>query len=214
MRGVAHKALCQTDHLPRRPYRAPELLFGARDYDPFAVDLWALGCNIAEFFTVLESEVHDGDDTPDAAMPTWMKPKPVLKRRSLLNGGLSDFTLIGSMFKLLGTPTLENWPVSCSMHDLTHVLMIVGTQEAAQLPDFGKFSYKYFPLGDLRQVLVNAPADLGWEPAPLVQAFLQYPRRQRLTAQAAADMFRAAQEPPQWEKTADLATALETFIGS
>lgn len=210
MRGGAHEALYQTDNSPRRPYRAPELLFGAHDYDPFAVDLWALGCNIAEFFTALESEAEDDADTPDAAMPAWMKPKPVLKRKSLLNGGLSDFTLIGSMFKLLGTPTLETWPVSRSVGDFMHILIIVRTQEAAQLPDFGKFSYKYFPPSDLRAVLVNAPADFGsLQSVTFVQALLTYPRRQRLTAQAAADMLRAEQRQ---QDATELATALEMFI--
>jgi serine/threonine protein kinase len=34
-----------------RPYRPPELLFGTRDYDPYAVDMWSIGCVLAEFYT-------------------------------------------------------------------------------------------------------------------------------------------------------------------
>ena len=33
---------------PSQWYRAPELLFGARKYDGAAVDVWALGCVLAE----------------------------------------------------------------------------------------------------------------------------------------------------------------------
>lgn len=33
-------------------------------------------------------------------------------RSSLFEGGFSDFALIGSIFKILGTPTLKTWPVS------------------------------------------------------------------------------------------------------
>lgn len=35
---------------PHRPYRAPELLFSPRTYDPFALDLWSAGCVLAELF--------------------------------------------------------------------------------------------------------------------------------------------------------------------
>lgn len=35
-----------------------------------------------------------------------------IERSTLFEGGFSDFALIGSIFKTLGTPTLETWPVS------------------------------------------------------------------------------------------------------
>ncbi len=34
-------------------YRAPELIFGAESYSPFAVDIWALGVTLASLFTPL-----------------------------------------------------------------------------------------------------------------------------------------------------------------
>ena len=56
-----------------RQYRAPETIFGARDYNPYTVDLWSFGATIAEFFTPLrfigddEEEVeHDEDKSRDA----------------------------------------------------------------------------------------------------------------------------------------------------
>lgn len=38
------------------------------------------------------------------------KTLPVV-REALFDGGLSDFTLIGSIFKIIGTPDLQTWPV-------------------------------------------------------------------------------------------------------
>lgn len=33
--------------VPSRQYRAPELLFGCKDYDARAVDMWSVGCVFA-----------------------------------------------------------------------------------------------------------------------------------------------------------------------
>ncbi|KAF6748363.1 CMGC/CDK protein kinase [Ephemerocybe angulata] len=49
-------------------YRAPELLFGPRSYDAFAVDRWSLGATFAQFFTPLRlssAEDEDEDDSDD-----------------------------------------------------------------------------------------------------------------------------------------------------
>ena len=48
----------------RRPYRAPELLFGTTDYDACAIDLWSMGAVLAEFFTPLRlrKSYEDEDD--------------------------------------------------------------------------------------------------------------------------------------------------------
>ncbi|KAF7436081.1 hypothetical protein PC9H_002907 [Pleurotus ostreatus] len=51
------------------PYRAPELLFGARSYDLHAVDLWSLGASIVEFFTPLQLFEEDEED-PSFAFPS------------------------------------------------------------------------------------------------------------------------------------------------
>lgn len=34
-----------------RPFRAPELLFGPKEYDASKTDLWSLGCTLSHFFT-------------------------------------------------------------------------------------------------------------------------------------------------------------------
>lgn len=68
-------------------YRAPEILFGYKGYG-FALDQWAAGCVVAEAIAV--------DHGP------------------LFDSGLvgSDLSLIFSIFKTLGTPNEQNWPVS------------------------------------------------------------------------------------------------------
>ncbi|KAF8661425.1 hypothetical protein AX16_001343 [Volvariella volvacea WC 439] len=48
------------------PYRAPELLFGSRTYNPFAIDMWSLGATMAEFFTPLRlGRANEADDDDD-----------------------------------------------------------------------------------------------------------------------------------------------------
>uniref|UniRef100_A0A1D1XSK4 Cyclin-dependent kinase D-1 n=1 Tax=Anthurium amnicola TaxID=1678845 RepID=A0A1D1XSK4_9ARAE len=63
-----------------RWYRAPELLFGAKQYGP-GVDVWAAGCIFAE----------------------------LLLRRPFLQG-TSDIDQLGKIFFALGTPTQAQWP--------------------------------------------------------------------------------------------------------
>ncbi|KAL9005697.1 MAG: hypothetical protein Q9188_001556 [Gyalolechia gomerana] len=73
-------------------YRPPELLFGHKAYG-CALDLWAAGCVVAE--VVAE------------------KPHPSLFDSGPLG---SDLALIQSVFKTLGTPTDESWPVSFDIY--------------------------------------------------------------------------------------------------
>ncbi|KAH0837776.1 kinase-like domain-containing protein [Lanmaoa asiatica] len=43
-------------------YRAPELLFGPRTYDAFAIDTWSLGVTFSEFFTSLRLQTDEDED--------------------------------------------------------------------------------------------------------------------------------------------------------
>ena len=61
-------------------YRAPELLFGAKDYG-VGVDMWSVGCIMAELMT-----------------------------RSPFFPGSSEIDQLGRIFHALGTPTEEEWP--------------------------------------------------------------------------------------------------------
>jgi len=70
-----------TNQVYQRWYRAPELLFGCKQYGT-AADLWALGCVFAEL----------------------MLRKPYI-------AGSSDLDQLGRVFSALGTPTEEEWKV-------------------------------------------------------------------------------------------------------
>ncbi|KAG9313848.1 hypothetical protein JVU11DRAFT_4614 [Chiua virens] len=50
------------------PYRPPELLFGPRSYDAFAIDVWSLGVTLAEFFTSLRLQTDSDSDDEDLAL--------------------------------------------------------------------------------------------------------------------------------------------------
>ncbi|VDO71313.1 unnamed protein product [Haemonchus placei] len=75
-----------------RQYRAPELLFGSRRYTP-SVDIWALGCILAEFVNA-----------------------------SALFPGHSDLEQISRIFSVLGTPSEETWPSWNTMPDATKLI--------------------------------------------------------------------------------------------
>lgn len=66
----------------RRWYRPPELLFGCRYYST-AVDIWSVGCIFAEL----------------------MLRTPYLP-------GETDMDQLKTIFRALGTPTEDDWPVS------------------------------------------------------------------------------------------------------
>lgn len=74
-------------------YRPPELLFGNQKYD-CSLDLWAAGCTVAEALTPGHETLFDSGELG------------------------SDLALIQSVFKKLGTPNLDVWPVS------SHVIAI------------------------------------------------------------------------------------------
>ncbi|GAA5883081.1 hypothetical protein JCM3774_000572 [Rhodotorula dairenensis] len=116
-------------------YRAPELIFASRDYDRFAIDSWALGCTIADLFRPLALPVarslgsEEGDEDPfERAYRQYAtpEPEPVPTRATLFDAGISDFVLAASIFRVLGTPTVETWP------------------EAAHLPNFSRFTFAPF----------------------------------------------------------------------
>ncbi|KAJ6387292.1 hypothetical protein OIU78_017081 [Salix suchowensis] len=70
-----------------RWYRAPELLFGAKQYGA-GVDVWAAGCIFAEL----------------------LNRRPFLQAVCGKPRGDSDIDQLGKIFQKLGTPTLSQWP--------------------------------------------------------------------------------------------------------
>lgn len=67
-------------------YRPPELLFGNKHYN-YSLDLWAAGCTVAEALDPSHETIFDSGELG------------------------SDLALIQSVFKKLGTPNLDVWPV-------------------------------------------------------------------------------------------------------
>lgn len=74
-------------------YRPPEILFGDKGYGT-ALDLWAAGCVVAEAIGVGHRALFDSGPVG------------------------SDLSLIVSIFKTLGTPNEQNWPVGCDMQGI------------------------------------------------------------------------------------------------
>lgn len=91
-------------------YRPPELLFGNKRYS-CALDLWSAGCVVAEVVNPRHQPLFD-------------------------SGPLgSDLALIQSIFKTLGTPNDEIWPVSSDLvSNLSRNLVtIVGSENISRL---------------------------------------------------------------------------------
>jgi len=86
-----------TNQVVTRWYRSPELLFGARQYG-VAVDMWAVGCILAE----------------------------LLLRVPFLPGE-SDLDQLTKIFQALGTPTEETWPGIKALPDFIQFKMFPGT---------------------------------------------------------------------------------------
>jgi len=74
-----------------RWYRAPELLYGARKYDE-RVDMWAVGCIMAEMFNT-----------------------------SPLFPGENDIDQLACVFRVMGTPTASSWPTVTELPDYNKI---------------------------------------------------------------------------------------------
>ncbi|KAL4070341.1 kinase-like protein [Scleroderma citrinum] len=144
------------------PYRAPELLFGPRSYDAFAIDCWSLGVTFSEFFTPLRlrsdeeeemdafptnSDSESDTDELTKALEPFIVPKglragdPTAKwlRDNLFNGQRGEIGLAWSIFKIRGSPKDTNWP------------------SFMQLPDANKLSFANADAVDLTPLLPNLP---------------------------------------------------------
>ncbi|CAI4226060.1 unnamed protein product [Auanema sp. JU1783] len=80
-----------TNQVVTRWYRAPELLYGAKTYG-VGVDMWAMGCILAEL--LLRNPIFPGE---------------------------SDLDQLCKIFKVLGTPTEEDWPEMTSLTDYVKI---------------------------------------------------------------------------------------------
>ncbi|KAG6846526.1 hypothetical protein H0H93_013403, partial [Arthromyces matolae] len=177
-------------------YRAPELLFGTRDYDAYAIDLWSLGATVAEFFTSIRAHAeadeddydYDGDDFGDIdetspfivskrlkllldENPTDVKLK--WERDTLFNGTRGELGLAWSIFKIRGTPTENTWP------------------GFTLLPDSKGVEFTLVPPVPLAPLLPNLPPipleDSKGNALNLIENLLAYPPENRLTAAKALE---------------------------
>jgi hypothetical protein len=92
--------------------------------------MWSFGAVFAEFFSTMyciaddgyEGEsgdidpyvkIEDDNSNPFEISPSVMNNPEDIKwdRKSLFNGSRGEIGLIGSIFKIRGTPTEETWPV-------------------------------------------------------------------------------------------------------
>jgi len=78
-------------------YRAPELLFGHRSYGT-GVDMWALGCVLAECLHPEHEAFFDAGDLG------------------------SELQLVASIFQKLGTPDTESWPEARQFPDFGKIM--------------------------------------------------------------------------------------------
>ncbi|KAK2119166.1 Cyclin-dependent kinase 20 [Saguinus oedipus] len=147
-----------TSSFPRRWYRAPELLYGARQYDQ-GIDLWSdphgwskgnmahgflLGSEVSELFGGL---FRGGSG------------------RGLLNGsplfpGENDIEQLCCVLRILGTLSPQVWP------------------ELAELPDYNKISFKEQAPVPLEEVLPDASP----QALDLLSQFLLYRSLRRIAA--------------------------------
>jgi len=180
------------------PYRAPELLFGVRNYDATACDLWALGATFSEFFTTLHrhalvddfDEDSDAEERGDPTKAYIFDELPVAlarsewERYSLFDGSRGDIGLAWSIFRTRGSPTPENWPKFSELPDANKINFIdsPGVPLSTLLPH--QHADLDVPLPPARQVHLP-PAEQGPTAVDLLQRLLVYPPDSRLRATAA-----------------------------
>lgn len=135
-------------------YRPPELLFGNTSYGN-ALDLWAAGCVVAEALSKPHRPLFEAGDLG------------------------SELALIQSIFKTLGTPTTESWPVSKTLNICT--INTYSRQEAAGFRDWGKMAFYEYPARPWPKIMPNASDDAR----DLVSKLVQYESVLRIQATTA-----------------------------
>ena len=153
MLASAHGCCLRVDVGRFRWYRPPELLFGARYYST-TVDIWSVGCILAELMLRI----------------------PYLP-------GESDMDQLKTIFRALGTPTEDEWPVRRSALSLLPFSISHGFFLAFQIQQGHTKLPDYVPVGQfqkapLRDLFTAASADC----LNLLGKCLLYEPRRRISA--------------------------------
>lgn len=116
-------------------------MYSSPTYDPYAADLWALGVLVSLFFSPLElylqddgedaysedssnsghkAETHKAPQTPAFMIPSMVSsisPRDEWIRKPLFDSSTGEIGLLWSIFRTMGTPTDETWPVRILSHN-------------------------------------------------------------------------------------------------
>ncbi|XP_054513747.1 cyclin-dependent kinase 20 isoform X7 [Pan troglodytes] len=130
-----------TSPLPRRWYRAPELLYGARQYDQ-GVDLWSVGCIMGE-----------------------------LLNGSPLFPGKNDIEQLCYVLRILGTPNPQVWPELTELPDYNKISFKEQVPMPLEevLPDVSPQALDLlgqFLLYPPRQRIAASKMSYAWVPSP------------------------------------------------
>ncbi|KAF5389566.1 hypothetical protein D9757_004124 [Collybiopsis confluens] len=171
------KVFGEINTLARSPYRAPELLFGTRSYDPCAVDLWSIGTLFAEFFTELVP-----------LSPSSLSCAHY--RESLFDASRGEIGLLWSIFKVLGT---AREPSNEAEADTTWAWPGFNDLPDAQKVEFTKVD----GTGLDERLFPNLPFERGSSAIDLMHSFLRYPPDHRLKARDALNhVFLSSESMP------------------
>ncbi|KAF9259357.1 kinase-like protein [Marasmius fiardii PR-910] len=157
------------------PYRAPELLFGTRSYNAFAIDRWCLGCTFAEFFTPV---VHDDEEETDYSYTSFRSvPSGTgFIRKSLFDGTRGELGLAWSIFKLLGTPNETTWPGFTDLPDAQRVEFTVAER---------KDLHTALPMANVSSSDSDSDSGSQSTVVDVIERLLTYPPEERLEARMA-----------------------------
>ncbi|KAL0575784.1 hypothetical protein V5O48_006181 [Marasmius crinis-equi] len=169
------------------PYRAPELLFGTRSYNAFAIDRWSLGCVLAEFFTPLAPSSSNSNSDDDSFFSSSSSNSHY--RTPLFDGTRGEIGLAWSIFKILGTPNETSWPGFKDLPDAERVEFAVAEKQdlVGVLPGLGLGLG--LGDGDGEGEGDEKGDEKRWREGILdiIQRLLVYPPEQRLDARSALE---------------------------
>jgi cyclin-dependent kinase 8/11 len=184
--GWVRLSWCKMKLMNRR-WRAPELLFSPTTYDAFALDLWALGVIITDMFDHVfpppadpDEDVDEDEDERDP-LENEQPTRPTRAGKGLFDDNFGDIGLAGSIFRILGTPTEESWPVS-HPHRI-HKPEADVKQEFESLPDAGKIEF----IPTIPQSLTSILPTMNDQLLDLTSRLLQLSPSRRISARKALE---------------------------